>query len=48
MDFGLARRDSIHESQATQSGVIMGTPAYMSPEQTEGNPKKIGPAAEHL
>jgi serine/threonine-protein kinase len=39
-DFGLARLQTEGESllKLTQSGVTMGTPLYMSPEQIEGRP----------
>ena len=44
-DFGLAKimRD---DSQLTQSGVVMGSPSYMPPEQAAGRHGDIGPASD--
>jgi serine/threonine protein kinase len=45
LDFGLARRVN-DDVQVTMSGVIVGTPAFMSPEQVDGDPAKIGTATD--
>ena len=46
MDFGLARQTGPGDIRLTQTGSIIGTPAYMSPEQVEGEPDNIGPPTD--
>jgi serine/threonine protein kinase len=49
MDFGLARQASQGDDiRLTQTGNILGTPAFMSPEQVEGDPEKIGPPTDQF
>ena len=44
-DFGLAKFLS-EDSGTTRTGVILGTPSYMAPEQAIGKAKDIGPAVD--
>ncbi len=46
MDFGVACFfDDKTQTRITQQGALVGTPAYMSPEQIEGH-SKVGPASD--
>ena len=44
-DFGLAKQGT-DEAGLTRSGAVLGTPAYMSPEQAAGSRGNVGPASD--
>lgn len=47
MDFGLALLvEGGDDARITHSGTIVGSPAYMSPEQVSGNPEAVGPPSD--
>jgi serine/threonine protein kinase len=46
MDFGLARLSGLAIAQLTQQGDMLGTPAYMPPEQVNGDVAAMGPASD--
>ena len=45
MDFGLAKRVN-EDSGMTNEGTLLGTPAYMAPEQAQGDTANIGPRSD--
>jgi serine/threonine protein kinase len=46
MDFGLAKQVRQVDQKLTQDGSMLGTPAYMPPEQLQGELDRMGPASD--
>jgi serine/threonine protein kinase len=45
-DFGLAQRLEVDGARLTHSGLILGTPSYMAPEQADGDLVAVGPKSD--
>src|SRR5262249_30475785 len=45
-DFGLARSAGAGASRLTQTGEVLGAPAYAAPEQLSGSPEAHGPSCD--
>ncbi len=45
-DFGLARIDGAEATVVTVTGTVMGTPAYMAPEQASGDVRRVDTRAD--
>jgi serine/threonine protein kinase len=46
MDFGLACQVNADDTRLTTSGFVIGTPAYVAPEQIGTSPDSLGPACD--
>jgi serine/threonine protein kinase len=46
LDFGIARLRDSSSGQATNTGMMLGTPAFMAPEQARGQTNDIGAATD--
>jgi serine/threonine-protein kinase len=46
LDFGIARLKDAASSSATNTGVVLGTPVFMAPEQAMGKISEIGPQSD--
>ncbi len=46
LDFGIARLRDSSSGQATNTGMMLGTPAFMAPEQARGQTPEVGAATD--